>query len=175
MTINDIEEALIAHLARVLVGVKVQSFPAKPQDYVLQTANAAVLIRFVEEKPSVEVLGKAGENDLYFDISIVARDFKTQTGVYAFYDAVKKALNQIQFGADAGKAQGLIIRFRGGRYDSYDMQKGLWYYAQRYSTCVPFAPQPIPAATVQRITLADVSYYPDDRNNPDIIIIHNQS
>jgi hypothetical protein len=171
MTISIIEEAVIAHLDRVLIGVKVQSFPAKPQDYVLQVADAAVLIRFVDEKPEREVFGKSGEDEVFFDLSIVARQFKSQKGVYAFYSAVKKALRNVQLGADAGQAQGLVFRFRGGRYDSYDLQKGLWYYTQRYSTCVPYSPEVIPSVTVQRITLADVSYYPDDLSNPDVIII----
>lgn len=171
MTINAIEQALIAHLKRTIVGVVVQSFPAKPADYNLQTANAAILVRFVDEKADLDNLGKAGERQVFFDINIVGRDFKSQTGVYAFYDAVKRALDWVQFGEESGTAAGLIAQFRGGKYDSYDTQKGLWFYAQRFSFRVPYAPQPIAAQAVTQITIADITTYPDDLDNPDIIVV----
>lgn len=173
MQINDIEQPVIEHLKRVIPGAQIQSFPDNPRNYNLQAANAAVLVRFVDDKPDVETLsGKAGEDEVFFDICIVARNFKSQSGVYEFYDAVKKTLRNVQFGTNAGKAEGLIARFRGGKFDSYDDQKGLWFYVQRYSFCVPFAPQIVPAQALVEITLADVSQFPDDRNNPDITVIH---
>ena len=171
MTISIIEDAVIQHLKRVIQGVQVQSFPAKPQDYVLQTADAALLIRFVEEKPKTDALGKAGLTELHFDINIVARQFTSQKGVYVFYQAVADALRWVQFGSEAGKASGLVMQFRGGRFDSYDSQKGLWFYAMRFTIDTPFAPLITPATLVKEITLADISQYPDDRNNPDKIVI----
>jgi hypothetical protein len=170
MTLNDIEQAIIKHVQRVIPGVAVQSFPAKPQDYVLQTANAAVLVRFVEEKPKSEVIGSAGQREVFFDINIVSRDFKGQTGVYTLYDAVRKVLDYTQFGAESGKANGLLLRFRKGNYDNYDTGKGLWFYGQQFSADVPYAPVPTPAINVTQITIADISVYPDNLTNPYITV-----
>jgi hypothetical protein len=94
MTIQEIENFIIAKLQEDFKSLQVVGFPEKPQEYILLHPVGAILVRYSggSYSNSNEIWFISQDKKMEFAITIVARNLRSNNGIYEILDNVKTSL-----------------------------------------------------------------------------------
>lgn len=88
------ENLILARLQAQITGIQIESFPEKAAEYNLKHPVGAILLhysgaRFNKNEGAWHVVQ---HTELKWGITLIVRNLRTQTGAYAYLDAIRTAL-----------------------------------------------------------------------------------
>ncbi len=93
MNIEDTEQAIIDRLAAEIDNVRVEGYPDDPVNYRLMHPNGAILVSYRGSTYAPPTSFKVvQEQRVLYDITIVTKNLRTNTGAYAYLEQIKTAL-----------------------------------------------------------------------------------
>lgn len=121
MNILDTEEKIIDRLKEKITDLRVEGYPDDPGTYSLKHPNGAILVRYQDSTyTEPESFTVSQKQNAAFDITIITKNLRTNTGAYAYLEAVKSALTGYRI-PDLARLyptrDGFILHDR-----------GVWYY-----------------------------------------------
>ncbi len=142
--IIETEEALVNQLATGLgpLGLKVEAFPDRPEDYVFSHPVGVALVRYHESpyaKPD-RTDYVIQNRDLQFEITIMVRNLRKHQGLYPVLEATRAVLQGFRSPKSRAATYMVSERF-------LEQKDGVWKYAVLVT---------VPTVAVQVATVGDL-------------------
>lgn len=156
--IRAIEKAIIDRLREKIIGIPIESFPDKPEEYHLLHPSAAILVRYAGSNftPPLSTSMILQDRTIDFDIVIVARSLTDNRGVYELLESIRVALS------------GFIIsgctRLYPKKDEFINENDGIWQYAILFSTTRRVSET---ESAHSKIEIDEYNQYLDDINRAD--------
>ncbi len=130
MNVLDTEIKIIKRLEEKVNSLKVEGYPDDPAGYILKHKNGALLVRYqrsVYSEPRSATVDQ--KQTCEFDITIITKNLRTNTGAYTYLEIVKSALTGHRINLQLNPALAPdYVRLYPVRDGFILENKGVWYY-----------------------------------------------